>query len=641
MKLRGKTIWCFDIEVFINVFHLTCKDTESGEILKFEISERKNDILELTSFFKKIMHNSGWNNDLELHKTYNTDIYFCGYNNHHYDNPIMNYLIEYRDILLNKRSIDICNSIYNMSQVIIKEDNQDLWKHWKYLHYFESIDLLSMLFSSKLRCGLKEMEVTMNFRNVQEFNGDFNSLLPTNKIDEMVAYNINDVEATEELLNRCRDRLDLRLWIEDTYNISCLSSDDVNIGMEVLKQKYLTATGLKWEDIKDQRSPMDVIDLERTILPFIKYDTPILQDVLTEMKTQHVSAGRKAYNRLFIYEGCKYSVGVGGIHTKNDPETVIPQEDELLIDVDVESLYPSLLIAYNFYPKHLGKEFVKIYSDIRTERLEAKHTGQMLKNITFKYCLNGLSGNLQNPNSWVYSPEAVMKIRINGQLLLLMLAEKLVSIGAKIVQANTDGLFILLKKSAYSMFKQKCIEWEDLTKLKLEEDRYESMYQFAINDYIVVGEGYSQTHNPKLIKKKGMFVNEVNLGKGMDCLIIKDAIINKLVNNIPVEQTIRDCKDIRRFLTYQKVGKKFSVEYNGQLIQHINRYYMSTNGAYLKRCEIVYGKRINYENLVCASGVTIMNTLDEKPVKNINFAYYISEARKICETLRPRQLTLW
>ena len=321
-----------------------------------------------------------------------------------------------------------------------------MWKHWKYMQYFESFDLLTMLFSSKLRCGLKEMEVTMNFNNVQEFNGDFNSILPTDQIDEMVAYNLNDVNATEQLLNMCKDKIDLRIWIEDTYHISCLSRDDVNIGMELLKQKYLESTGLKWEDIKDLRSPKDIMNLDEIILPFIKYDTPILQQVLSEMKEQCVSAGRKSYNRQFVYAGCKYSVGVGGIHTVNSPETIKPNSDEYLIDCDVESLYPSLLIAYKFAPPHLGQQFIDIYSSIRTERLEAKHSGQKLKNTTFKYCLNGLSGNLQNLNSWVYSPEAVMKIRINGQLLLLMLTEQLVNIGCRIIQANTDGLFVIVKR---------------------------------------------------------------------------------------------------------------------------------------------------------------------------------------------------
>lgn len=101
------------------------------------------------------------------------------------------------------------------------------------------------------------------------------------------------------------------------------------------------------------------------------------------------------------------------------------------------SLYPSLLIAYGFYPKHLGTAFLDVYSGIKDERIEAKHNGNKTKNETLKLSLNGLSGNLQNEHSWVYSPMAVMKIRMNGQLLLLNLAERLIGIGCRMIQYNT------------------------------------------------------------------------------------------------------------------------------------------------------------------------------------------------------------
>ena len=54
------------------------------------------------------------------------------------------------------------------------------------------------------------------------------------------------------------------------------------------------------------------------------------------------------------------------------------------------SLYPSMLIEYEFYPKHLGKEFLIIYKQIKDERIEAKHNGNKVKNETLKLALNGL-----------------------------------------------------------------------------------------------------------------------------------------------------------------------------------------------------------------------------------------------------------
>jgi hypothetical protein len=164
------------------------------------------------------------------------------------------------------------------------------------------------------------------------------------------------------------------------------------------------------------------------------------------MKRQVVSPGRKGYEKHFILDGLEYCVGVGGIHSVNKPEEILPTENQILIDCDVASLYPSMIIEHKFYPPHLGKEFLEVYTQIKNERIEAKHAGNKIKDATLKLALNGLSGNLQNEHNFCYSPFTVMQIRINGQLLLLMLAEQLIKIGATIKQANTDGLFYLIDK---------------------------------------------------------------------------------------------------------------------------------------------------------------------------------------------------
>lgn len=71
--------------------------------------------------------------------------------------------------------IEICRSLFNLSNTIIKsiDSNFSSWSKWKYRIYFETLDLLTMLYSQKLRVGLKEMQVTMQFRCVQEYEGDF------------------------------------------------------------------------------------------------------------------------------------------------------------------------------------------------------------------------------------------------------------------------------------------------------------------------------------------------------------------------------------------------------------------------------------------------------------------------------------
>lgn len=658
MIIRGKIVYVYDIEVFQNIFHCSVKNTETNDIYKFEISERKNQLRELVKFFKQVDKYITWGDYYTTNINIPTNIIFCGYNNLHYDNPIINYIIEYEDKLMQYNIPTICSSIFNLSKTITasSEDNIDAWKHWKYQIWFDTFDILTMLYSNKLRVGLKEIQVTMQYPNVQEFVCDWTKPLPLEDFDSMIDYNINDIKSTSELLNRCKKDVDLRIAIEDEYGVRVLSKDGVNIGMKILTQKYLEKTGLTWWDIKDLRSPMSVIPLKDVILPFIKYDSPILQRVLEDMKNQIVSPGRKGYENKFVFNNLRYSVGVGGIHSVNSPEIIIPRDDEMLIDIDVASLYPSMLIEYEFYPRHLGKEFLEVYKQIKDERIEAKHNGDKVKNETLKLALNGLSGNLQNEHNFCYSPFAVMQIRINGQLLLLMLAEKLTQIGCRIVQANTDGLFVLLKKDAYSKVNSICREWEQLTKLTLEEDRFKAMYQYAINDYFAITEDNK-------VKEKGMFITAVKLGKGLTPKIIPKAVISFFKDGIPVEDTIKNCTDIRDFLMSEKTGKQWHVEYMNEEQQRTNRFYASTNGGYLwkwkdtghKEGEIItytepyVGERKykasarQYQNMLTASGVTLLNKFDNKPIeeRKINYRYYIMEAYKIIRDLKPLQLSLW
>ena len=658
MIIRGKIVYVYDIEVFQNIFHCSVKNTETNDIYKFEISERKNQLRDLVKFFKQVDKYITWGDYYTTNINIPANIIFCGYNNLHYDNPIINYIIEYEDKLMQYNIPTICSSIFNLSKTITtsSEDNIDAWKHWKYQIWFDTFDILTMLYSNKLRVGLKEIQVTMQYPNVQEFVCDWTKPLPLKDFDSMIDYNINDIESTSELLNRCKKDIDLRIAIEDEYGVRVLSKDGVNIGMKILTQKYLEKTGLTWWDIKDLRSPMNVIPLKDVILPFIKYDSPILQRVLDDMKNQIVSPGRKGYENKFVFNNLRYSVGVGGIHSVNSPEIIIPRDDEMLIDIDVASLYPSMLIEYEFYPKHLGKEFLEVYKQIKDERIEAKHNGDKVKNETLKLALNGLSGNLQNEHNFCYSPFAVMQIRINGQLLLLMLAEKLTQIGCRIVQANTDGLFVLLKKDVYSKVNSICREWEQLTKLTLEEDRFKAMYQYAINDYFAITEDNK-------VKEKGMFITTVKLGKGLTPKIIPKAVINFFKDGISVEDTIKNCTDIRDFLMSEKTGKQWHVEYMNEEQQRTNRFYASTNGGYLwkwkdtghKEGEIITytepyvgehkykASARQYQNMLTASGVTLLNKFDDKPIKErkINYRYYIMEAYKIIRDLKPLQLSLW
>lgn len=50
--------------------------------------------------------------------------------------------------------------------------------------------------------------------NVQEYEGSFDMQMQECDIDAMIEYNVNDVEATETLLNKVKEDVELRLEVE-------------------------------------------------------------------------------------------------------------------------------------------------------------------------------------------------------------------------------------------------------------------------------------------------------------------------------------------------------------------------------------------------------------------------------------------
>lgn len=627
MIIRNSVVIVYDIEIFPNVFHCTCKDTETNKLYFFEISNRKNQLTELVDFF--FFKNTG-------------DKMFCGYNNKHYDDVIINYLIDFYYKMDSLSYLKICNSLFNLSSTIVTSEEGDTskFKRWKYAKYFYSMDLLTMLFSSKLRVGLKEMQVTMHYKNVEEYSGDFSQFLPDSEIDNMIEYNINDVESTTELLNRLKDDVQLRLFIEKEYGIDALSMDSVKFGETLLLKKYCEETRLSEQYVKTLRSPMDYIPLKDVILPFISYKNPKLQDVLKDMKSQIVySKERKSYEKKFVLSNVRYSVGVGGIHSLHTPQIFVPSDNEYIGHSDVASMYPSFIIKYKWIPRHLGKEFWQVYSQIYKERIEAKHSGQKLKNLALKLTLNSVTGKMQQETSWMYDPFSVFKIRINGQLILLMLVDRLLELNCKIVQVNTDGVMYIAQKTQREAVQEAVSEVEQLTQLTFESDDYEAFYQYAINDYFGVEKGYSQSHDPKLIEKKGMFITDPRLGKGLAPAIIPKAVINYFLTKQPTSEYIKNSKNIEDFLMYQRVDKKFKVLHGDVPIQRINRFYASTNDYSLFKVDPT-GK---VANMLTKSGVTILNKMSDIPIegRHLNYQYYISEANKIISEFVYQQLELF
>ena len=633
MKIKERPVALYDIEVFPNCFHCLVSDSESHKKYKFEISNRKNQLEELIDFFyfKRVEH------------------IMCGYNNHHYDDIVINYMIFFRNTMKRFDYLKICNSLYYLSKAIIeseKTENIDKIKQYKYANYFYSFDLMTMLYSAAKQKSLKEVEILLGMDNVQEFEAGFDQRLLDSEIDDMIKYNENDVDATELLLNTVKDEVDLRLEVEKEWGFDALSMSNIRIGEEILLRKS-NLKGVALEEAKSKIRRVAKIENKDIILPFIQYSNPKLKEVLLDVKNATCypcksDKKQKNYEKKFVLSNTCYSIGEGGIHTINEPRIFKPTADQYIGHSDVTSMYPSLAIIYKWLPVHLGKDFWNVYESLYKERVIAKRNHDELKAKAFKFALNSPIGKMQNESSWAYDPLNAYKIRMNGQLILLMLVDRLLSINCKIVQVNTDGVVYIADKANRELINQFVHEVENITKLHFDSDDYESFYQYDVNNYFGIRKGYSQSGDPSLIEKKGKFITEIGLNNSMTPVVISKAVINYFLTKEPIDKFVKEDKNIRDFLMSQSVNREFKVEYGNKPVQRINRYYASNSGYYLMRVkDKMYETK--KESILSDVGVILLNHIDSVPIeeRKINYQYYIGKAKTIVSEFINRQLTIF
>lgn len=266
-----------------------------------------------------------------------------------------------------------------------------------------------------------------------------------------------------------------------------------------------------------------------------------------------------------------YKLGIGGLHSTEKAAAHVADDDWMLIDRDVASYYPAIIIETGLYPQHLGKHFLHIYKDIRSQRLAAKKAGRKAESDTFKIILNGVFGKFGNPYSVLYAPDLLMQVTITGQLALLMLVEAIEQHDCiKVVSGNTDGIVIKCRKDAYDYLLTVLQWWEKTTGFETEEARYKALYSASVNSYIAIKEGGG-------VKLKGDFAEPEPVASSWPSptnQVCVQAVCAYLEHGTDIEFFIRSCRDIRYFVSVQKVAG--GATWHGQFVGKTVRWVYTT-----------------------------------------------------------------
>lgn len=615
--------YVYDVECMKDFFSVTFIDWDSNDCLQFEISDRKNQLN-------------------EIKKTLLDTSYLIGFNILHYDNPILGWINQQKQIT--------AEEIFKVSQITINQDNDyDAFKpYYKYKEWktIKSIDLF-MFWSKMLRISkklsLKFFAVSLDEEVLEMPIHYTKGNLTDEEKDLILFYNENDVKITKKLGLKLREEINLRLWIQKEYGLECLSKDAPGIASEILLDSYCKKTYIDeiaqhtiYNDYKKEirKQRIEFFKFKNgDYIPEIKFKTKLFQDLYEEICKSYNGFSKEIIFTNYDNTKIKISYGSGGVHTINNNEYYLETDSEFVITSDVQSLYPQLLINYGFVGKHLGTDFLDIYSNIKKERVAAKKQKLKTKDTFLKLCLNSVSGLLDNSYSWMYSPAEIMGLRLTGQLLLSRLTEECFLNKFKVISKNTDGIETIIPKNRLEEYYNIVKIVENEFNVIFEHDFYKAIYYSNVNNYISI------TNSGK-IKCKGEFVYEKVLDGSNDMLIIPIAIKEYLVNNISIEQTIKNHKNIYDFCSAKKIARDYTIFYKNEIQQQLNRFFVSKKGAYLYKQK--KGKT-TYEHVFKDGGVILLNQKTDKTPQelNVDFQYYIIKANQVLQVFQKSQLSLF
>jgi hypothetical protein len=452
---------------------------------------------------------------------------------------------------------------------------------------------------------------------LQSLPYDFNAAVTPKMREELRRYCVNDLETTEMTIDRVAPQLALRRAMSKKYLLDLRSKGDAQIAEAVIL-KELDKVGTK---------PRPAPDPFRLKLPdFVAFETPAMQAVSRVVMRSVFGYGPSGNVALpealagldVAIGGRAYKLGIGGLHSMEKTQLLQADDETMIVDLDVSSFYPAIMLGQRMFPASMGVEFLRLFRSIVNDRIAAKRAGDKVTAETLKIVINSTYGLLGSKYSPLFSPNLLIQTTMSGQLALLMLIEAMELAGVSVMSANTDGIVCVLPRALESKMLQVAWDWELDTGFNLERADYRALASRDVNNYVAVkldGE----------VKRKGCFT-PAGVAKNPDCEIVYDAVASFIADGVPVEKTIAACSNIQKFLMLRTVtgGATWRDQELGKAVRY---YYSKIVGAdegvrYVKNGNLVPK----------SSGARPLMNLPEDFPGDVDLRPYVTAAeRLLCE----------
>lgn len=650
-------LFVFDLEVYPNSFinHIKLED---GSYRSFEVREGVNDLKEMLDFMtgdRKIV---------------------IGFNSLSYDDMVIKYIryklernvkiealniFNFSDALIGHQNPDWWfkenrknfpdipeEGIRRMSKKDANNKPSWFWELWRVeTPWARSIDI----FKIKMQDGsLKEREAKASWYRLQDLPYEPGTILKPDEIKEVFDYGKNDVEFTTELFNKEQAQLYNRLLLEEQYEgLDVLSQHDAGVSEQTILYLYQQSTGVTKKEINKIQKPTNFVNVVDILSTKFEITDPDFQNLYA--KLQGVSAFaftkiQKAYVKQQIKDkkivdskigkighdenGIKINVadeisteftmgdvtlmfGAGGLHSVDDPIHLKSTDDILIIDIDVRSYYPEIMIKNKIKPERYGAEFLRIFKEIVDTRLRLKDEGKADEAGGLKIVANAGYGKFGSEFSTFYSPVGRLHVCIEGQIALIYLIQELQKKGIKIISANTDGICCQVKKSDLELFRAVYSKWEKLTDYEMEETHYDQFIRRDVNNYIAI-------KSDGKVKYKGAYSGARGIAP-----IVSRAARAYFISGESVEESIESSTEIRDFLFWFHAKRDWDMHHGEIKQQQTVRWYVKQGEGDTIFKSKLKEKGLSIITVPNSENSVLMNDIGDFP-NDINRQYYIDKA---------------
>lgn len=575
----------YDIEVAKNGWMITFIKQESQEVLVFsyfpdlEVDERRG----LWDFIKTLGTAT-----------------LCGYNNAHYDDIILGYLIstklganvnneQYLHSVLNVE--DPSTGFFNLSKAII--DRELNWRERRRLTDVleantarPAMDVMAVF---NLKVSLKKIEASMGLP-IMELPFDPEVPIDMDTYVKVVPYNIHDVYTLQLISERMWWALGPRFEIEAEFGIPAQRMSDPAFAKAYMRRQYTNLTGSYIPSAEVRRQEVNYIwNLGDAVYKDFEFTHPAFQEVYEKI----LNWGTYTYRDTISFDpelnGTYYTVRTGGLHTVDTPRVFRSDDKHVYMDIDFGSYYPGLKRTFGLYPQHLDREALsQILSTLIVERLLAKREGRTGYAAGLKIVLNaGMYGLLDDEWFGYRDPEMRLAICLNGQLLLMELCNKFEDSGISVISANTDGVTVKMPRNLGGTLANIMRETYEKYHIPLEATPFVKGVQTSISDYAIEKDTYMvvMDHNGLAreetkggVKRKGRFSDYTHPAQSVDMPVVYRSVEYAFLNDGEETVVERAEKFIRnqgpnQFYTVQAASRGYHYAFgkDASQLEHIGR----------------------------------------------------------------------